>query len=59
MFYIKNPKISKELILNHLNNKGLHCRPIWDLFTLYLILKNLKLTIFKAQKLFDRVILLL
>jgi perosamine synthetase len=26
--YIKNPKISKEVILNHLNNKGLQCRPI-------------------------------
>lgn len=57
--YIKNPKISKELILNHLNNKGLHCRPIWDLLHTLPYFKKFKAhDIQGSKKLFDRVILL-
>ncbi len=57
--YIKNPKISKEVILNHLNNKGLQCRPIWDLLHTLPYFKKFKAYDVKAsKKLFDRVILL-
>ena len=42
---IKNKKISRKKILNHLNKKGIQCRPIWDLLHTLPHFKNSKVII--------------
>jgi perosamine synthetase len=56
---INTNNISKSKVLDYLNEKGIQCRPIWDLLhTLPHFLKYKSYKIEKSKKLFDSVILL-
>ena len=56
---IKNKKISRKKILNHLNKKGIQCRPIWDLLhTLPHFKKFKSYNIIGSEKLFNKAVLL-
>ena len=57
--YIQNRKISKNKTLDYLNQKGLQCRPIWDLLHTLPHFKKFKAYDIKnSKKLFERIILL-